>query len=150
MNADTMAAERNSCGSDPDRRRDRGSLSIVLMLVVVIALGGGALIVDGGRAMAARRHAANTAEAAARFAVVGQSLSTELDEARAREAAISYATRAGVAPSDVAVAIRVDSEGQQTVFVTVTERRSAVFLLLGGQDQLTVRATGAARFTFTT
>lgn len=130
--------------------RDRGSLSVVLMLVVVIALGGGALIVDGGRAMVARRHAANTAEAAARFAVVGQSLSTELDEARARDAAVSYATRAGVASSDVSVEVRVDAEGEQTVFVTITERRNAVFLLLGGQDQLTVRATGAARFTYST
>jgi Flp pilus assembly protein TadG len=130
--------------------RDRGSLSVVLMLMVVIALAGGALIVDGGRALAARRHAANTAEAAARFAVSSQSLSTEIDATTAREAALSYASRAGVPASDVAVDIRVDDEGQPTVFVTITERRTSVFLILGGRDQITVRATGAARFTYTT
>jgi Flp pilus assembly protein TadG len=133
-----------------NRAVDRGSLSIVLMLIVVIVLGGAALVVDGGRALTARRHAANTAEAAARFAVTSQSLSTEIDAARVRVAALSYAARAGVARSDVAVEIRAGPTGEQTLYVTVTERRTTVFAVLGGQDRLTVRATGAARFTFTT
>src|SRR5688500_11577322 len=88
------AADRSvQAMSDVDARRDRGSLSVVLMLMVVIVLAGGALIVDGGRALSARRHAANTAEAAARFAVTSQSLSTDIDPERARESALSYATR---------------------------------------------------------
>jgi Flp pilus assembly protein TadG len=53
----------------PSDERDRGSISVILVFLVVIALGGAGLIVDGGRAMSARRHASNTAEAAARAAV---------------------------------------------------------------------------------
>lgn len=128
--------------------RDRGSIAVVLMFLVVVALGGAGLIVDGGRAMAARRHAANTAEAAARFATTSQSLSSGLDHDRARAAAVSHATRAGIDPGDVDVEIVADATGRPTVVVTITERRSTVFLVLGGQEQMTVRATGAARFTY--
>lgn len=129
--------------------RDRGSIAIALMLLLVVALGGAGLIVDGGRALAARRHAANTAEAAARFAASSESLRTGLDPDRARDTAVSYALRSGVAADDIAVEIRSDG-GRPTVYVTITERRTTVFLALGGQEQMTVRATGAAQFTYRT
>ena len=121
---------------------------VALMLVVVVALGGAALIVDGGRALAARRHAANTAEAAARFAASTESLRSGFDPARARDAAMSYAVRSGVSAADVNVEIRADTDGRPTVHVTITEHRAAVFLALGGQEQMTVRATGSARFVY--
>jgi Flp pilus assembly protein TadG len=121
-------------------RGDRGSVSVVLAMLVVVCLAGAGLIVDGGRAMVARRHASNTAEAAARAAVATSSPIAGLDRTRATSAAVSYAGRAGVAPSDV----RVEVIGR-TVTVTVTERRSTVFLVLGGRQTLTVRASGSAR-----
>jgi hypothetical protein len=62
------------------------------------------------------------------------------DAKEARNAALAYATRAGVAVADVEVVINPDS-----VRVTITERRLAVFLVLGGRSTLTVRATGIAR-----
>lgn len=121
-------------------RGDRGAISVVLMLLLVIALAGAGLIVDGGRVMVARRHASNTAEAAARAAVSTATPMSGFDRDVARDAAIGYANRAGVATSDVEVVVGVDF-----VTVTVTERRSTVFLILGGQETMTVRATGTAR-----
>lgn len=121
-------------------RGDRGAISVVLMLLLVIALAGAGLIVDGGRVMVARRHASNTAEAAARAAVSTATPMSGFDRDAARDAAIGYANRAGVATSDVEVVVGVDF-----VTVTVTERRSTVFLILGGQETMTVRATGTAR-----
>ncbi len=113
------------------------------MLLLVIALAGAGLIVDGGRVMVARRHASNTAEAAARAAVSTATPVSGFDRQAARDAALAYAGRAGVAPSDVEVVVGVDY-----VTVTVTERRSTVFLILGGQETMTVRATGTARVTY--
>jgi Flp pilus assembly protein TadG len=129
---------------------DRGSLSIMLTVLVLVTLAGGGLIVDGGRAMAARRHAANTAEAAARTAVAEQSITGGFDPEAATELAIDHALRSGVAPADVDVAIRTGPFGDPEVVVTITERRDAVFLALGGTDVLTVRATGAATFVYAT
>lgn len=126
--------------------RDRGSLSIIMMFLVVVVLGGAALIVDGGRAMTARRHAANTAEAAARSAVANQSLSSGFDPDAAADRARSHAQRSGIDPADVQVAIRYDPQPQ--VIVTITEHPSTVFLILGGADDMTVRATGAATFVY--
>jgi Flp pilus assembly protein TadG len=128
--------------------RDRGSLSIVMVFLVIITLGGAALIVDGGRAMAARSHAANTAEAAARSAVASQSLSTGFDADAASATARSHAQRAGVDPSDVDVSIRYRPEPE--VVVTITERRSTVFLILGGNEDMTVHASGSAMFVYST
>lgn len=133
-----------------DHASDRGSLSIVLVLLVTVVLGGGALVVDGGRAMAARRHAANTAEAAARTAVARTSLTNGFDPARAAELAIDHAVRSGVDPADVQVTVRTGPTGEPEVVVTITERRTAVFVALTGADQLTVRATGAATFLYDT
>ncbi len=129
-----------------DRRThdsDNGAISVVLMFLLVIALGGAGLIVDGGRAMVARRHASNTAEAAARAAVSTATPVSGFDRESARDAAIDFANRAGVATSDVEVEIGVDY-----VTVTVTERRTTVFLILGGQETMTVRATGTARVAY--
>lgn len=128
--------------------RDRGGLTVALMLVVVMALGGASVIVDGGRALAARRHAANTAEAAARFAASTESPRHGFDAHEARTAAVAHARRSGVSERDVAVAISTDPDGRPVVSVTVTEHRDAVFAALGGVDRISVRATGVARFTY--
>lgn len=126
--------------------RDRGSLSIVMMFMVIIALAGAALIVDGGRALTARRHAANTAEAAARSAVANQSLTAGFDPIAATARARSHAERSGIEPADIQVAIRYDPDPH--VIVTITEHPSTVFLVLGGASDMTVRATGAAKFVY--
>ena len=126
-----------------NERRDRGSVSVAMLLLLVVALGGAGLVVDGGRTMAARRHASNTAEAAARAAVATATPVATFDPAVARRAALSYARRAGVPASDVRVVVGADS-----VRVTITERRSTVFLVLGGRSTLTVTATGIARVVF--
>ena len=62
--------------------------------------------------MAARRHAANTAEAAARTAVARTSLTTGFDPARATELAIDHAVRSGVDPADVQVTVRTGPTGE--------------------------------------
>jgi Flp pilus assembly protein TadG len=125
-------------------QRDRGALGIALALVVVVALGGAGLVVDGGRAMAARRHAAGTAEAAARSAVTRLSLRTGFDADVAEATARSYAQRAGIAPADVDVDIVTGPTGTPQVNVTIIERRTAVFLALASVDEITVRASGSA------
>jgi Flp pilus assembly protein TadG len=127
---------------------DRGSLSIVMIFLVIITLGGAALVVDGGRAMTARRHAANTAESAARWAVASQSLTAGFDADAAAGIARSHAERAGVDPSDVDVFVRYRPEPE--VVVTITEHRSTVFLILGGSEDMTVHATGSAIFVYST
>jgi hypothetical protein len=93
--------------------------------------------------MVARRHASNTAEAAARAAVATATPVSDFRPELARRAAFAYARRAGVAAADVVVVVAADS-----VRVTITERRRTVFLILGGQSTLTVRATGIARVTY--
>jgi Flp pilus assembly protein TadG len=122
---------------------DGGSISVVLVFLVLITLFGAGLVVDGGRAMTARRHASNTAEAAARAAVSTATPVSGFDQSRAREAALDYARRAGIADGDVLVEVRPDS-----VSVTVVEHRKTVFLVLGGQQTITVRATGTARIVY--
>jgi Flp pilus assembly protein TadG len=123
--------------------RDQGSIAVAMVLMIVLALAGGALILDGGRAMAARRHAANIAEAAARVAVSTATPTEAFDAAAARALAVDFAGRAGIAPADVAVVVSPD-----VVTVTITERRRAVFLAFGGVSTMTVRASGRARVVF--
>ncbi len=123
---------------------DRGAVGVALMALVTMTLAGGALIVDGGRAMAARRHAANTAEAAAREAVARQSLRRGFDEAEAVYVARSYAERSGVPAADVDVRVRSGEDGRPEVVVTITERRRTVFLALGALEEMAVTARGAA------
>jgi Flp pilus assembly protein TadG len=125
-------------------RNDRGSISVVLIMLLVTVLGGAGLVVDGGRAMVARRHASNTAEASARAAVATATPVSGFDRDVARAAAFSYANRAGVAPIDVQVEV-----GADFVTVVITERRETVFLILGGQETMTVHATGTARVVYT-
>ncbi len=124
-------------------RSDRGEVAVVLMMLVLITLLGAALVVDGGRAMSARRHASNVAEAAARAAVSTATPVDPLDPVAARRAAFAYTTRSGIPATDVSVIVRADR-----VRVTIVERRSAIFLALSGQSQLTVRASGEARLVF--
>lgn len=125
-------------------RTDRGALGIALMVVVVVALAGAGLVVDGGRAMAARRHAAGTAEAAARWAVAPRTLSAGFDADVAEREARSFAERSGIPAADVDVSIVTGPTGTPQVIVTVTERRTAVFLALTSIDEITVRASGSA------
>ena len=119
--------------------RDTGSLMVSLMIVMVVVLAGAGLIVDGGRAMAARRHATNVAEGAARAAVSSTTPVRWFDPDVARAAAIDHAERSGVASADVSV----DIDGE-VVTVTVVERCRAVFLVMGGWSQVTVRGSGSA------
>jgi len=123
---------------------DRGTITVVLMALVLVTLLGAGLVVDGGRAMTARRHASNIAEAAARAAVLTANPVDPLDPIAARRAAIAMAVGAGVPAADVAVEVH-----GERVKVTITERRTAVFLALTGQSQLTVRSSGEARLVFT-
>lgn len=123
--------------------RDRGDISVMAMVLLLVVFAASGLIVDGGRVMSARRHASNLAEAAARAAVSTLTPASDLDPVAARAAALSHATRAGVAATDVSVVV-----GADTVRVTVIERRRSVFLALGGVSVLTVRATGVARVVF--
>ena len=129
--------------SERNGTRDRGAISVVMMLLLVIVLAGAGLIVDGGRAMSARRHAANTAEAAARAAVSTATPVSGFNRRTARAAALGYASRAGVPARDVQVVV-----GADFVTVTVTERRTTVFLILGGQSTMTVTASGTARVVY--
>lgn len=123
--------------------RDRGAISVVLMMLLIISLGGAALIVDGGRVLVARRHASNTAEAAARAAVATATPLSGFNPARARAAAFSYTRRAGVAAADVRIVV-----GAEFVTVSITERRRTVFLILGGKSTMTVQASGTARVVY--
>ncbi len=132
------------------RERDRGTIGVLLMLVVVICLGAGGLVVDGGRAMGARRHAANTAEGAARYAVSSQSLSAEINAAVLRSRALDFAVRSGVGAGNVTVEVDLADPAHPVVRVTITEEVRSVFLTLAGTDVLAVRATGSARFVYST
>ena len=124
--------------------RDRGTISVVMVIVLVMVLGGAGLVVDGGRALVARRHASNTAEAAARAAVSTATPVRGFDPEAARVAAISYAARAGVPVADVRVEV-----GADFVTVTIVVRRATVFLILGGEETMTVQASGTARMAYT-
>ena len=117
---------------------------MVLLLLVVVALSGAGLVVDGGRALVARRHASNTAEASARAAGGPGNPVRGPGPTGAGAAALDYATRAGVPALDVHVTVGVDF-----VTVTIVERRPTVFLILGGQQTMTVQASGTARVTYT-
>jgi len=127
----------------PVTQRDAGSASVMLTLLMVVMLADAGLVVDGGRAMAARRHASNTAEAAARAAVSTGTPLTGFDHAKAREIAVDHAVRSGVDPDDVEVVVGADA-----VTVTITERRETVFLVLGGAETMTVRASGTATLVY--
>lgn len=120
-------------------KRDRGSLAIAMMFLVIITLVGGGMLVDGGRVLAARQHAFNIAQGAARSAAALGAPMAPVDAVTARRAAMSYAQRAGIAVSDVSV-----STVRGVVTVTVVERRSAVFTALVGKATFTVRAVGVA------
>lgn len=139
-------------GPDPrrDPDRDRGTIGVLLMVLVVMCLGAAGLVVDGGRAMGARRHAANAAEGAARYAVASQSLSAVVDADVLRERALDFAVRSGVPAASVQVEVDLTDPAHPVVDVTITEHVPAVFLALAGADDLTVRATGSARFVYST
>ena len=132
-----------SATPDLQTPRDRGAITVIMVMLMVIVFAGAALIVDGGRGMVARRPGWNTAEAAARAAVATATPVSGFDPVKARAAAYDYTRRAGIRASDVVVVVAADH-----VSVTVTERRRTVFLVLGGQEVVTVRATGTARLVY--
>lgn len=136
-----------SSATRPRRNRDgdRGAITVTVMFLLIITLMGAGLVIDGGRVMAARRHAFNTAEAAARAGVATATPMSGFEPTRARAAALDYAIRSGVAPADVQVTVTAS-----TVAVTITERRRTVFLILGGVETVTVRVTGIARLAYST
>jgi Flp pilus assembly protein TadG len=126
-------------------QRDRGAITVMMMFLLIITLMGAGLVVDGGRVMVSRRHAYNTAEAAARAGVATATPMSGFDPRKAGAAALDHAVRAGVDPADVSVSVTPDH-----VSVTITERRRTVFLILGGVDTVTVRVTGTARLAYST
>ena len=128
-----------SARAELEPKRDRGSLAIAMMFLVIITLVGGGMLVDGGRVLAARQHAFNIAQGAARSAAALGAPMAPVDAVTAHRAAMSYAQRAGIAASDVSV-----STVRGVVMVTVVERRSAVFTALVGKATFTVRAVGVA------
>jgi hypothetical protein len=124
--------------------RDRGAFGAAAMMLSLVTLAGAALVVDGGRAMAARRHAANTAEAAARAGLSSYAPGTGIDPRAALRAALDHTRRAGVAVGDASAWFTTDAAGRPELVVSVTARRNSVFLLLAGTEEMTVRATGSA------
>lgn len=125
-------------------QRDRGAFGVAAVLLVLVTLAGAALVVDGGRAMAARRHAANTAEAAARVGLSGYVPGSSIDHRAAVAAALDHTRRAGVATGDATATFGTDGAGRPELVVSVTARRRSVFLVLAGTEVMTVRATGSA------
>jgi Flp pilus assembly protein TadG len=123
-------------------RGSTGAVGVALALLMIGVLAAAGLVFDAGRAMAARRHAANVAEGAARAAIAAQ-LGREINVDVASRAALHHAAGAGISADQVVVSVR----GEE-VRVVVTERRDAVFLTLGGIEQMTMRGEGAARTTF--
>jgi len=124
-------------------RRDDGMTGVAASVMLLAAIAGGGLIFDGGRALAARRDAINNAEAAARAGA--QELGfAGLDTTAATDAARDHLLAAGVDPAD----IRVVSVTGNTVTVTITARRDAVFTDLLGNDTIVVAGTGEATASF--
>jgi Flp pilus assembly protein TadG len=122
---------------------DRGVIGPAVTMLLVVVLIGAGLVFDGGRALAARREAINTAEAAAR-AGVATLTADGLREDPARAATFEFLDAAGVARTDV-VSITVTPT---TVTVVLTARRDAVFGQLIGNDSIVVRGSGEATATF--
>ena len=122
---------------------DRGVIGPAVAMLLIVVLIGAGLVFDGGRALAARRQAINTAEAAAR-AGVATVTAAGLREDPARAATLDFLDAAGVARSDI-VSITVTAT---TVTVVLTARRDAVFGQLIGNDSIVVRGSGEATATF--
>ena len=95
-----------------------------------------------------KRRVSRRSRRPARSAIASQSLTAGFDADAAARVARSHAERSGVAPGDVVVEVRDDPE--PVVIVTITERRTTVFLVLGGAEVMTVRATGSATFVYAT
>lgn len=136
--------------SQPERTRRRGRwraddgfTGVAATVMLLVALAGGGLIFDGGRALAARRDAINDAEAAARAGAAEIGFSG-LDTDAATQAARDHLAASGVDPGDIESIDVADN----TVTVTVTARRDAVFTTLLGNDTIVVAGVGEATATF--
>jgi hypothetical protein len=135
----------------PARRRDSeaGQVTafVVIFLAALFAFAG--LVLDGGLTLAARLHAIDEAQAAARAGAQALDTSTyratgtvALDPAAAITAAEDYLAAAGGA-SQVSVS-QVSVSGNQ-VSVTVQLVQRMQLLSIVGINQLTVTGTGVAR-----
>ena len=148
----------NRCEADPDIngahvappakhqrrwRADDGFTGVAATVMLLVALAGGGLIFDGGRALAARRDAINDAEAAARAGAAEIGFSG-LNTDAATQAARDHLLAAGVAPND----IQSINVAGNTVTITVTARRDAVFTTLLGNDTIVVAGVGEATASF--
>jgi Flp pilus assembly protein TadG len=122
---------------------DRGVIGPAVAMLLIVVLIGAGLVFDGGRALAARRQAINTAEAAAR-AGVATITADGLRDDTARAATLDFLDAARVAPTDI-VSITITPT---TVTVVLTARRDAVFGQLIGNDSIVVRGIGEATATF--
>jgi Flp pilus assembly protein TadG len=120
-------------------RDERGDISVMMIFVGIVVIAGGGLVFDGGRLLTARRDAINRAEAAARAGVVTVSPIRGLDPDQARQDAYDYLAAVGIPATDADVTV-----DDQTVVVTVRERRTSVFAIVGGIKTETVSGTGRA------
>jgi hypothetical protein len=129
------------------RADDDGVVTAFVVVLTTALLACGALVLDGGRVLAARRHAASLASAAARAGAqevdVRPSGGPTLIPERAEAAARALLDGAGSPVADLAgVAVTVDGA---TVTVTVTLHVRARMLGLVGFADTTVRARRTAR-----
>lgn len=122
---------------------DRGLTGIAATVMLLIVLAGAGLVYDGGRALAARREAINTAEAAAR-AGAATVTANGLRQDPANTAARDFLDTAGVADGDVMSVTVTATE----VRVVLRASRDAVFGQLLGNDQIIVYGSGEATATF--
>lgn len=141
---DTNRAHAPPLAKRPRRwRADDGFTGVAATVMLLVALAGGGLIFDGGRALAARRDAINDAEAAARAGAAEIGFSG-LNTDAATQAARDHLLAAGVAPND----IQSINVAGNTVTITVTARRDAVFTTLLGNDTIVVAGVGEATASF--
>lgn len=125
------------------RRTETGAVTVFVTILTVALLAMAGLVADGSRILAARREAANIAEAAARAGAEALDLQTlhatdqiRLDPNAAVARARNYLTTAGYHGT-------VDAD-TTTVTVTVTVRRTTLLLGAVGVHEFTVIGTGTA------
>ncbi|MDM7831252.1 TadE/TadG family type IV pilus assembly protein [Cellulomonas edaphi] len=131
------------------RAEDTGTMSVFVIGLIVVLMALAGLVVDGGRAINARATAADDAEQAARaganqvddVALRGRG-TVVVDEAAAREAALSFLSHQGYDRGDVRVAVRADS-----VDVSVSDDVPTTLLSLVNIDTFHVTGSATARAT---
>lgn len=125
------------------QRGDEGSATGWALLIATVALLMAAVILDGGNAMAARVHALDLAQEAARAGANQLDLTElrttgqlRLDPAAARAAAQDFLTSVHSTGTVTATTVQVT--------VTVTRAQPTMLLSAVGIDSITVKATATA------